>query len=133
LIPDLPFHPDIESLATTNPPGGEPLALALLVGVTATTYANAFVQLEGWPARAWPSPPGGERHNGDYATNEATLWNVATSGASAYSEKRSTPIFLANAAFDLTLEASTGMPYYWGANAGNVGDGWMHPDLVVFG
>jgi len=122
---------DTEVLATSSPPGLEPLLFSLLVGVTASTHRNCFVQLEGWPAQRVLTPPGGARHNADYAANTSTLWNFATYGASVYSEKRSTPIFLANAQFDLTLHADTGMPYYWGANAGNVGDGWMHPQLVI--
>jgi hypothetical protein len=119
---------DVETLAVT---GAEPLLLALLVGVTASTNRNEFLQLEGWPAQESISPPGGERHNADYEANEATYWNFSTFGASACTEKRSTPVFLAPADFSLTLQADTKMPHYWGANAGNVGDAWMHPDLVV--
>lgn len=125
------LHPDVESLATSSPPGGEPLLFSLLVGVTASTHANDFCQLEGWPAQTSVWPLGGARHNADFVANEQTLWNFATFGASVHSEKRSTPIFLAQASFDLTLHSDTGMPYYWGANAGNVGDSWMHPYLVI--
>lgn len=124
---------DNETLSPTVPPGGEPLAFSLLVGVTASTHRNTFLQLEGWPAQVVVSPPGGARHNADYAANEATLWNFATYGACVHSEKRSTPIFLAGSSFDLTLRADTGMPWYWGANAGNAGDPWMHPELVILG
>lgn len=123
--------PDVETLATTQPPGGEPLMFAFLAGVTASTHANIFCQLEGWPSQTSLSPPGGARHNADFAANEATLWNFSSFGASVHSEKRSTPIFLAQSSFDLTLHSDTGMPYYWGANAGNVGDSWMHPYLVI--
>ncbi len=122
---------DTEIFATSAPPGNEPLLFSILVGVTASTHRNCFLQLEGWPAQRAISPPGGQRHNADYVANEQTLWNFATYGASVFSEKRSTPIFLANRTFDLTLHADTGMPYYWGANAGNIGDGWMHPQLVI--
>lgn len=119
---------DVEALAVT---GSEPLLLALLVGVTASTNRNEFLQLEGWPAQTVVVPAGGERHNADYAANEATYWNFSTFGASACSEKRSTPVFLAPPDFSLAIRLDTKMPYYWGANAGNHGDAWMHPDLVV--
>ena len=122
---------DYETLATTTPPGQEPLAFALLVGVTAVTNRNCFLQLEGWPSQYALLPPGGQRHNADYAANESTFWNFSTFGACAYSEKRSTPVFLAGSQFDLTIHQDTGMPWYWGANAGNAGDAWMHPDLVI--
>lgn len=122
---------DRETLATTSPPGQEPLALALLVGVTAVTHRNCFLQLEGWPSQYALQPPGGQRHNADYAANESTFWNFSTFGACAYSEKRSTPVFLAGSQFDLTIHQDTGMPWYWGANAGNAGDAWMHPELVI--
>ncbi|MCA9638518.1 MAG: hypothetical protein KC420_20960 [Myxococcales bacterium] len=123
--------PDIETLATSDPPGDEPLLFAFLVGVTASTYANDFIQLEGWPSQTVVSPAGGARHNADFVANQSTLWNFSTFGASVHSEKRSTPLFLAQASFDLTIHLDTGMPYYWGANAGNVGASWMHPYLVI--
>jgi len=119
---------DVEALAAT---GSEPLLFALLVGVTASTNRNEFLQLEGWPAQNAISPTGGARHNADYEANETTFWNFSTFGASVCSEKRSTPVFLAPADFSLVIRMDTKMPYYWGANAGNVGDSWMHPDLIV--
>lgn len=122
---------DHESLVSLSQPGAEPLLFSLLVGVTASSHRNTFLQLEGWPAQVVVSPPGGARHNGDYAANEATLWNFSTYGASVHSEKRSTPVFLAGAGFDLSLHAETGMPFYWGANADNAHDSWVHADLVI--
>jgi len=119
---------DVEALAVT---GSEPLLFALLVGVTASTNRNEFLQLEGWPAQTVVFPAGGERHNADYEANEATYWNFSTFGASACTEKRSTPVFLAPSDFSLTIQRDTKMPYYWGANAGNDGDSWMHPNLIV--
>ena len=59
--------------------------------------------------------PGGARHNADYQANESLYWNFSTYGASVYSEKRSTPIFLANANFNLAINPATGMPTYTGA------------------
>jgi hypothetical protein len=119
-------HNDVESMSPTSPPGDEPLLFAFLAGITALTHMNGFCQLEGWPAQL----AGGKRHNADYQANSNTLWNFSTYGASAYSEKRSTPVFLAKSNFDLKLHSKTGMPYYWGANSGNVGASWMHPELV---
>lgn len=122
---------DVESLAESTPPGNEPLLFSALVGVTAKTRRNEFLQLEGWPAQTCVSPPGGERHNSDFDINDKTFWNISTFGACAFSEKRSTPIFLAPDTFNLNLHPDTGMPYYWGANAGNAGDSWLHPHLIV--
>lgn len=124
---------NVETMASSSPPGAEPLLFSALVGNTSSgmTSPNNFLQVEGWPAQNWLTPVGGTRHNADYQTNNSTYWNISTYGACAYSEKRSTPLFLANSDFDLTCHADTGMPYYYGANQGNVGDSWMHPDLIV--
>lgn len=120
---------DIETLSPTLT--DLPLLLALLVGTTAKTTPNQFLQLEGWPSQVTLFPAGGARHGADFAANQSTLWNFSTFGACVYSEKRSTTLFLANADFDATLSSVTGMPLYWGAEADNVDDGWMHPSLIV--
>lgn len=121
---------NIESMSPTLQ--GAPLLFSLLVGTTAKTTPNQFMQLEGWPAQLAFFPAGGARHGADFAASKSTLWNFSTFGACAYSEKRSTTLFLANTDFDVTLPTATGMPLYWGAEADNVDDGWMHPSLVVF-
>lgn len=69
----------------------------------ATSEFNTFFQLEGWPATGLTggipqlgnSPLGGGRHGADFNTHNATKWNISTFGASVYSEKRGTTVFLA--------------------------------------
>jgi hypothetical protein len=95
----------------------------LLAG--AGTY-NTFIQLEGWQA-------GGSRHNADYATYQQTLWNISTYGASAYSEKRATSIFLAPAGWTPQVYQTTRMMPYVGAYAQSNGtpQGWLNTSLVT--
>ncbi len=95
----------------------------LLAG--AGTY-NTFIQLEGWPA-------GGDRHNADYATYQQTLWNISTYGASAYSEKRASSIFLAPPGWTPQVYQTTRMMPYVGAYAQSNGSpqGWLNTALVT--
>jgi hypothetical protein len=119
---------DVEVFAATSPPGQEPLIFAFVTGDTALKDPNSFIQLEGWPSQDVVLPkPGGARHSADYQANISLFWNFSTFGASAYSEKRSTPIFLANANFNLTPLTATRMPSYTGASSL---EGWMHPELI---
>ncbi|WP_431227107.1 hypothetical protein [Burkholderia contaminans] len=87
---------------------------------------NTFIQLEGWQA-------GGSRHNADYATYQQTLWNISTYGASAYSEKRATSIFLAPAGWTPQVYQTTRMMPYVGAYAQSNGSpqGWLNTSLVT--
>lgn len=122
---------DVETFASSSPPGQEPLIFSLLTGPTAATDPNYFLQLEGWPAQDVLLPtPGGARHNADYQANISLYWNFATYGACVYSEKRSTPVFLCNSAFNLAIDPSTGMPSYVGATEL---EDWMNPGLIVQG
>jgi len=58
---------------------------------------NTFFQLEGWPGTNTRAGRGGlgGRHGADFAAHQATKWNISTFGASVYSEKRGTTVFLA--------------------------------------
>jgi hypothetical protein len=87
---------------------------------------NTFIQLEGWPA-------GGDRHNADYATYQQMLWNISTYGASAYSEKRATSIFLAPPGWTPQVYQTTRMMPYVGAYAQSNGSpqGWLNTALVT--
>jgi hypothetical protein len=87
---------------------------------------NTFIQLEGWPA-------GGDRHDADYATYQQTLWNISTYGASAYSEKRATSIFLAPPGWTPQVYQTTRMMPYVGAYAQSNGSpqGWLNTALVT--
>jgi hypothetical protein len=112
-------------------PESKPFFLALLVGDTAGgDDANGFLQLEGWQAQGEHGIYGGPRHSGDLAIHEHTIWNISTYGASAYSEKRCTPVFLARSAFKLHIDSATHMPKYKGAETPQ---SWMEPGFITAG
>jgi hypothetical protein len=117
-------------IADDKPPEDPSFILALLVGDTSTGESNGFLQLEGWQAHASWSLDGGDWHHNDYQTHTATLWNISTFGASAYSEKRLTPVFLAQKSFPLAIDPQTHMPLYDGA--GSLQD-WMEPGYITGG
>ena len=104
--------------------GAVPGAIALADAQSRHSASNTFVQLEGWQNHF---PYVGGWHAADYDSHEATLWNFSTFGASPYSEKRSTPIFLANSKFNTTINSSTKMPLYNGASSLQ---SWMNPGLL---
>jgi hypothetical protein len=119
------------SVGSDFAPAGCGLILSFLYGRTvnnalasAGTY-NTFIQLEGWQA-------GGSRHNADYATYQSTLWNISTFGASPYSEKRATSIFLAPAGWTPQVYQTTRMMPYVGAYAQSNGSpqSWLNTALV---
>lgn len=107
-------------------PDSNPLIVAFLTGDTANLETNSFVQHEGWQAH-FPSTSGGKRHSADFEASKAMLWNFSTYGASAHSEKRSTPLFLAPAQFSRKIDSNTHMPLYVGAGSLQ---SWMNPDLL---
>jgi hypothetical protein len=81
---------------TENAPAGCPYVIAFLVGRTAwgfTAEWNTFFQLEGWPTTGVTGIGG--RHGKDFKAHDSTKWNISTYGASVFSEKRGTTIFLA--------------------------------------
>ncbi|WP_210302592.1 hypothetical protein [Phyllobacterium sp. 628] len=88
------------------------------------TY-NTFIQLEGWQS-------GGARHQTDFNTYKKTLWNISTYGASAYSEKRATSIFLAPSGWTPQVYQTTRMMPYVGAYARSKGkpQPWLNTSLV---
>ncbi len=96
------------------------LLLSLLVAKTADGQYDTFMQLEGWPADTdWltgdGSLGGGPRHGEDYNAYKQTFWNISTYGATPYSEKRATTIFLAPAPWTPSISSSTYMMSYVGA------------------
>ena len=109
------YFPSVDQ--DTAPPNPSPFVLSWLVGPTVPTLlsscsgsaCNAFFQLEGWQAKT-------TRHNADFQTFKATLWNISTYGACVYSEKRGTAIFLAPTGWDPLPNGSTIMPPYVGAD-----------------
>lgn len=103
-------------------PNPSPLLCALLIGPTVqpffgtSPYDNGdnrcdFFQLEGW--RQFGQASGGW-HNADYTAYEETLWNFATYGACAFSEKRGTALFLAPNGWTPQMQCDTVMPHYLG-------------------
>lgn len=106
-------------------PSYEPLIASFVAGPTNDFGSNSFFQLEGWPLKYNPT---GGRHNADYAAYGNTLWNISTYGSCPYSEKRSTPIFIAKSQFDLTMHTDTMMPHYDGAGSHQ---SWMHTNLLT--
>ena len=107
------------------------LLLALVTGRTVNSTLigpgayNSFIQLEGWQAIS-------KRHDADYGSHEKTLWNISTFGASAYSEKRATSVFLAPAGWTPLPYQTTCMMPYLGAYAvsASQAQGWLRRDLV---
>lgn len=104
--------------------GVVPAGIALSDASSRHAASNTFIQLEGWQNHF---PYVGGWHAADYDSHEATLWNFSTFGACCYSEKRCTPMFLANGQFNTTLNSSTKMPLYNGASSLQ---SWMETDLV---
>lgn len=112
-------------ITSDSEPSTGPLIAAFLAGQTADfSNYNTFIQLEGWQSHF---PYVGGWHSADYDEHEDTIWNYSTFGASCYSEKRCTPIFLAPSDFDLTLDSDTNMPLYAGAGSKQ---SWMNTDLL---
>ncbi|CAE6703322.1 hypothetical protein R75461_06292 [Paraburkholderia nemoris] len=64
---------------------------------------------------------------------QQTLWNISTYGASAYSEKRATSIFLAPAGWTPQVYQTTLMMPYVGAYANSNGtpQSWLNTSLVT--
>jgi Hemopexin len=120
------YYLDIGDAAPTANPS---YIVALLAGDTSLGDTNGFMQLEGWQGQGG-TLKGGPRHEADYDTHLDTRWNISTYGACAYSEKRSTPIFLAQASFPLSIDRLTHMPLYDGA--GSV-QHWMKPGYLTGG
>ncbi|MDQ0466322.1 hypothetical protein QO010_004115 [Caulobacter ginsengisoli] len=82
-------------------------------GVTLGDY-NTFLQSEGWQQQGLT---GGDRHMDDLGTANATVWNIGTLGASPYSEKRGTTVFLAPDGWTPKVTDTTLMMPYVGAYA----------------
>lgn len=115
-------------ITSDSEPSSDPLIASFLVGKTSdTNKTNTFFQLEGWQSHF---PYVAQWHTADYSAHEDTLWNYSTYGASPYSEKRSTTIFLAPDDFDLTQDPTTHMPLYEGAGSLQ---SWMNPNLLQLG
>jgi len=72
-----------------------PFVCSLLAGNTSRRAPNTFFQLEGWPGILSRGFGATGRHGQDFAVHQATKWNISTYGASPFSEKRGTTVFLA--------------------------------------
>jgi hypothetical protein len=125
-------------ITSDSVPNPSPLLCALLIGPTVqpvfgfSPYDNGdnrcdFFQVEGW--RQFGQATAGW-HNADYTAYEDTLWNFATYGACAFSEKRGTALFLAPNGWVPQMQTDTVMPHY----LGNLSlQGWEQWDLVALG
>ena len=106
-----------------------PFLTAYLIGPTDSTITcrpkiySTFMQLEGWQAITC-------RHNADYEIHKTTVWNISTYGASAYSEKRGTTIFLSPAQWVPAPNEDTLMSPYAGAETRQP---WLRTDLIELG
>lgn len=105
-----------------------PYIVAFLVGRTAHgNMWNSFFQMEGWPTTGLA---GGARHGADYDAHTTSLWNISTYGASLYSEKRGTTIFLAPVSWlggNPQPQLPTVMAPYVGAGTPQ---SWLKKDLI---
>ena len=125
------YFPKLTGQVATNPAS---FTCACLVGPTmqgnsAMDQGNSFMQLEGWPETRilGPIPNPGGRHIADFQTYKATLWNISTYGASAYSERRGTAIFLAPPDWPAKVNPATIMPPFAGAETAQA---WLDKSLV---
>lgn len=122
------------------PPDPCAILCAVLLGPTVNQRSgpagDTFVQLEGWQEGTLiggiPSPTGW--HNQDYrGLYKPTLWNISTYGASAYSEKRATTVFLAAEGFDPQPAPGTIMARYAGSDTPADQARWLDRSLVRLG
>lgn len=119
------YAPNVNSKSA---PSNCPFLVAYLVCLTdSSILCNArqystFMQLEGWQAM-------NARHNADYEIHRASLWNISTFGACAYSEKRGTTIFLAPEKWKPIPNSDTIMPPYAGAETRQE---WLRTDLIRY-
>jgi len=119
------YYLDIEEDAV---PSYNPLLCAFLAGSTTDGDDNTFIQLEGWQVASYGIDVGSNSwHMKDYDASTDTYWNFSTFGASAYAEKRCTPLFLTTTDFNLECDKDTKMPLYAGAGSKQ---GWMQTDLL---
>lgn len=87
---------------------------------------NTFIQLEGWPATGYTGAGG--RHGIDYKTHNTTKWNISTYGASLYSEKRGTSVFLAPPTW--TPVVRTGNEVMASYDGAHTRQAWLDTNLV---
>ena len=87
------------TVTSTGTPTLCPFVCSLLAGCTSHNNENTFFQLEGWPGTLITCFGLFGAHSQDFAAHNATKWNISTYGASPYSEKRGTTVFLAPAAW----------------------------------
>jgi hypothetical protein len=114
------------SVPDSTAPSDCPFLVAYLVGLTDSgilcrpKHYSTFLQLEGWQALS-------ARHMADYDLHKQSVWNISTYGASAYSEKRGTTIFLAPEEWEPIPNEDTIMAPYAGAETRQA---WLRSDLI---
>jgi hypothetical protein len=116
------------TVTSTGTPTVCPFVCSLLVGATAHSQPNTFFQLEGWPGTATQLFGAFGAHAQDFAAHQATKWNISTYGASPFSEKRGTTVFLAPADWNTNrLVHTVTWPSYQGTKTLQ---GWYDGDLI---
>lgn len=93
---------------------------------------NGFFQLEGWQQQG---VTGGTRHMLDFDLSGRVAWNISTFGASPYSEKRGTSVFLAPPGWEAAPTQKIAMTPYAGAYGVQKKDEiypqkWLRTELV---
>jgi len=99
------------TVTTEAAPSPCPFVCSLLVDDTAHIAANSFLQLEGWPGTKAGNYGISGRHGQDFAVHQATKWNISTYGASPFSEKRGTTVFLAPTTWQPDMRVTTWAAY----------------------
>lgn len=114
------------TVTSTGTPTLCPFVCSLLVDCTSHNHENTFFQLEGWPGTLLRGFGLFGAHSQDFAAHNATKWNISTYGASPYSEKRGTTVFLAPAGWAPSCETVI-WPRFKGSTTLQ---GWYQPELL---
>jgi len=114
------------TVTSTGTPTLCPFVCSLLVDCTSHNHENTFFQLEGWPGTLLKGFGLFGAHSQDFAAHNATKWNISTYGASPYSEKRGTTVFLAPAGWAPRCETII-WPRFKGSTTLQ---GWYQKDLL---
>lgn len=114
------------TVTSTGTPTLCPFVCSFLAGCTSHNNQNTFLQLEGWPGTLVAGFGALGAHSQDFAAHNATKWNISTYGASPYSEKRGTTVFLAPAGWAPSCETVI-WPRFTGSTTTQ---GWYAKDLL---
>jgi len=115
-----------DAITADDAPTPCPFVCSLLAGNTSWLAPNTFFQLEGWPGILSRGFGAKGRHGQDFSVHQTTKWNIATYGASPFSEKRGTTVFLAPNNWNPVQSVTT-----WTQYAGSKTlQGWYDTNLI---